>query len=160
MVQPVAARILLPVFGGTSSVWTASMMFFQVALLLGYFYAHGIRTLFGPRTTFIVHCIAITSSLYFLDLNLLKSGQASDQLALNVSKELWIALGIPFVFLSASSPLIQAWQSTSHDSKQTYRLYAWSNAGSLAALISYPFLIERFGLNLSLIHISEPTRPY
>lgn len=124
------------------------MMFFQVALLLGYFYAHGIRTLFGPRTTFIVHCIAITSSLYFLDLNLLKSGQASDQLALNVSKELWIALGIPFVFLSASSPLIQAWQSTSHDSKQTYRLYAWSNAGSLAALISYPFLIERFGLNL------------
>ena len=148
MVQPLAARILLPIFGGTSSVWTASMMFFQVALLLGYLYAHGLRTWFRPRTTLVIHLTAIGVSILFLDLDLLKSGQATEALAITVSKELWLALGIPFVFLSASTPLIQAWQSVSHESSETYRLYACSNAGSLVALIGYPLLIERLGIGL------------
>ena len=46
--------------------------------------------------------------------------------------------------LSTTSPLLQRWfASTGHPSaRDPYFLYAASNAGSLLALLAYPFLIE------------------
>src|SRR2546426_1804829 len=41
-VQPMIARFILPWFGGSPAVWTTCLLFFQVALLAGYAYAHSL----------------------------------------------------------------------------------------------------------------------
>src|SRR3984885_12817688 len=40
LVEPIAAKQLLPVLGGSAAVWITCLVFFQTALLLGYLYAH------------------------------------------------------------------------------------------------------------------------
>ena len=122
------------------------MMFFQFALLGGYLYAHLLRRVFKPRMSFIVHSLALAGSFFFLDLDSLRIATPSSNIGVSVSKELCFAVGLPFTFLSATSPLIQAWQSVSQSDVKTYRLYAFSNMGSLAALLAYPLLVERIGL--------------
>src|SRR5271169_5493467 len=42
LVEPIAAKQLLPVLGGSASVWITCLVFFQTALLAGYSYAHWI----------------------------------------------------------------------------------------------------------------------
>ena len=38
-VQPMIGKIILPWFGGSAAVWSTCLLFFQAALLAGYFYA-------------------------------------------------------------------------------------------------------------------------
>ena len=42
-VQPMVTKLVLPMLGGSPSVWNTSMVFFQAALLVGYAYAHGLQ---------------------------------------------------------------------------------------------------------------------
>ena len=135
------------------------MMFFQIALLMGYLYAHGLRTLFSPRTSWIVHCavlLAAVMTLPVLPADSLKP-IVIDSLPLEIVKVLAWSVGLPFFVLATTGPLIQAWQSVSHQrdnsgsSSSPYRLYALSNVGSLLALLSYPFLFEP---NLRLVNQS------
>ena len=150
-VQPLIAKVILPWFGGTASVWNTCMMFFQIVLLLGYLYSHGLRTLFKPKTSWIVHSIVLLLALVMLPV--LPSDELKPEsygsLSGEIVKVLAFSCGIPFFILATTGPLIQAWQSVSHggnpeseSSTSPYRLYALSNIGSLLALISYPFLVE------------------
>lgn len=145
-VQPIIARFVLPWFGGTAAVWTTCMMFFQFFLLIGYSYAHLLRSNFSPRMTWLIHTIVMAAAACFAQIvpaeTLMPTGD--ENLNVAVVTVLTIAIGFPFFVLSSTGPLIQAWQSISHPQRSPYRLYALSNLGSMLALLSYPFLVERF----------------
>ena len=159
-VQPLIAKVILPWFGGTAAVWNTCMMFFQITLLLGYLYSHGLRMLTRPKTSWIVHSVVLLVALVMLPV--LPSEQLKPENYSSLSGEivrvLALSVGVPFFVLATTGPLIQAWQSVSHggdsgskSSASPYRLYALSNIGSLLALISYPFLFEP---NMRLQHQS------
>jgi len=140
------ARFILPWFGGTAAVWTTCMMFFQTLLLLGYLYAHLMRRFVSPRMTWVLHLgllliAAATVSVVPAD-SLRPSGD--ENLTLGIIGVLGFTIGMPFFVLSSTGPLIQAWQSSSHQGQSPYRLYALSNLGSILALVTYPFLVERY----------------
>ena len=140
------ARFILPWFGGTAAVWTTCMMFFQAALLLGYLYAHLLRQCFSPRRAWLVHVMALLIAVLLTSVvppeNLKPSGGENPTLA--IIRLLAVTIGFPFFVLSSTGPLIQAWQAISHKGQSPFRLYALSNLGSMLALLTYPFLFERF----------------
>ena len=145
-VQPMVARFILPWFGGTSLVWTTCMLFFQIVLVLGYSYSHFISQRLVPRRQWIIHSALLIIAALCLPIQPDDSWMPVDGSAptLSILLLLVACIGAPFFILSTTSPLIQSWQSRTHPDKSPYRLFALSNAGSLLALISYPFLIEPY----------------
>lgn len=142
-VQPLLGKQLIPHFGGSPAVWTTCMLFFQVALIAGYGYAHGL-TLLGRRAQLCLHLLLLGMALAFLPPDLTaRLADASTETP--VTAVLWLltcTVGLPFVLLSASAPLTQYWFMQGRPASSPWRLYALSNAGSLLALLSYPVLIE------------------
>jgi hypothetical protein len=132
LVEPMLGRFVLPWFGGTPAVWTAAMLFFQAALLAGYAWAHGVRR---PRW----HAALLLVSLAALPVTPAWRPEAPPALAIPLL--LAASVGLPFVALAATAPLVQTWWARREDAAP-YRLYAWSNAGSLLALAAYPLLVE------------------
>ncbi len=144
-VQPLLAKRILPWFGGSAAIWTACMLFFQLMLLLGYFYAHGLQKL-ALRRQVLVHGLLLAGSLLLMPLvpnPAWKPTTAGDP-TLRIVGLLGATVGLPYLLLSATSPLVQAWVSRERPDWQPWRLFALSNAGSLLALLSYPVLIEPF----------------
>ena len=146
VVEPMFGKLVLPLLGGSPAVWITCMLFFQGALLLGYLYAH-----LGPRWLGARRHAALHIALLLLCVLLLPIGVAETHGPFRLEhpnlRLLWVlslSLGAPFVLLSSTGPLLQVWFSnTSHpEADSPYFLYAASNAGSLLALLSYPFLIE------------------
>ncbi|HXM00605.1 MAG TPA: fused MFS/spermidine synthase [Rhizomicrobium sp.] len=154
--EPLFARLLLPRLGGSQGVWNTCLVFFQASLLLGYAYAHLLARFVRPRTQVLGHLVAIAVGLLFLPiaLNANWTPPASGSPVLPLLAVLASTLGWPFFALSANAPLLQRWFSfTGHRrANDPYFLYAASNAGSLLALIAYPFLIEP---NVTLSHQSR-----
>ena len=143
LVQPMVAKMILPRFGGSPAVWTASMLFFQVLLLLGYAYAHASVKWLGARRQAIVHIGLLAVAAAFCRLTL--SPDAGLEIsAFEVLKTLGVMVGLPFLALSAGAPLIQRWFGSTSDpaAKDPYFLYSASNLGSMIALLAYPFLLE------------------
>jgi spermidine synthase len=143
-VQPLLAKIILPWFGGGAGVWTTSLVFFQVAYLLGNAYAYWLMRFRNSRWSARLHIAFLTLSLLLLPIlpsSFWKSGDTANP-ALQIFGLLAATVGLPFVLLSATSPLLQAWYSQSRRGERPYRFYALSNAGSLLALLSYPALVE------------------
>jgi spermidine synthase len=146
VVQPMFARMVLPSLGGSPSVWTTCMLFFQSALLIGYLYAHGVTRYLRPRASMALHGILLLAPLPFLPLHVPAAvGSASELQPAGWLLGIMVAsVGIPFAILATTAPLLQryfAW--TRHASaRDPYFLYAASNAGSLVALIAYPTLVE------------------
>ena len=144
LVQPLIARFILPWFGGGPAVWTACMLFFQVMLLAGYAYAHASITWLRLRQQIIVHLALLL--LAMLCLPIVPGEQwkpvGNDQPTGHILLLLLACLGLPYLVLAATGPLLQAWFSRSHPGVSPYRLYALSNIGSLLALFAYPFAIE------------------
>lgn len=143
LVQPMAARSLLPRFGGTAAVWATCLFFFQFVLLLGYGYAHvSIRHL-TPRGQATAHLLllAISGMAAAFALPFLSAPADASRPVLSLLSRLAVTVGLPYLALSATSPLLQAWLARRGESLP-YRLYALSNAGSVAALVLYPFAIE------------------
>ncbi|HEY7523487.1 MAG TPA: fused MFS/spermidine synthase [Candidatus Limnocylindrales bacterium] len=145
LVQPMVAKALLPTFGGTPQVWTASLLFFQAALLGGYAYAHASVRSLGLRRQPLVHLLALAVPLVLLPIGL-RGLELVRELppAIAVASILAVSVGGPYLVVSATSPLLQRWfavtgHRTAHD---PYFLYAGGNAGSLVGLLAYPFLIE------------------
>ena len=128
LMQPILGKLLLPEYGGSAGVWTVCLLFFQSFLLAGYAWAHVAR----PRW----HVGLLLISLLALPLSLhsVKAGPTASILA-----TLALTAGLPYIALSATSPLLQRWVE---GSATPYRLYALSNLGSMLALFAYPFLIE------------------
>jgi len=143
-VQPVIARFILPAYGGSPAVWTACMMFFQVALLVGYLYAHLLATYVPPKRQPKIHLALLVLSLAFLPIGTPDFWVPSvdGQPAVEILGLLSVSVGVQFVLASASAPLLQHWYSGVFPGKSPFRLYALSNLGSLCALLSYPVLIE------------------
>lgn len=149
-VQPMFSRMVLPMFGGSPAVWAVGVCFFQVVLLFGYAYAHGLegvaRARSGPRLAVTVHIGLLTLAIATLPLGLpasLAEG-SSDHAYVWLLASFALGVGLPFFALSANSPLLQAWFARlSHEqSADPYFLYAASNAGSMSALICYPLVFE------------------
>jgi hypothetical protein len=145
-VQPLISKIILPWFGGVAAVWTVCLLFFQVVLLLGYFYAHCLTKYLQPRVQGRIHCVLLAAS--FLALPILPKSSwrpaSSDAPSLHILLLLMATVGMPYFLLSATSPLLQAWyaRERSTGARTIYRFYAISNAGSMIALLSYPVLVE------------------
>ena len=145
LVQPMTAKLLLPAFGGSPQVWTASMVFFQAALLAGYAYADLSIRRIGLRRQPLVHAVVILLPLLVLPIGLRGLDTASGlPPALAVVAILLLSVGAPYVAVSATSPLLQRWfASTGHSAaSDPYFLYAASNVGSLIGLLGYPLVIE------------------
>ena len=148
-VQPIIAKHILPWFGGTPAVWTTCMVFFQVALLGGYAYAHASIRLLTPRKQAILHGLLLAGCLALLPAIPAEAwkpigGQSEIPRILAL---LAVTIGGPYLILAANGPLLQAWFSREFPKASPYRLYALSNVGSLLALLSYPVLLEP-GLSL------------
>ena len=146
-VQPVIARMILPWYGGSSSVWSTCMLFFQVGLVIGYGYAHLLVTVLGNRRYLQVGvhlafvAIAITNLPITPDPELKPIASGASPV-IEILKLLGRTVGIPYVILAATGPLVQSWFSHLYPDRSPFRLYAVSNVGSLLALLSYPFFFE------------------
>lgn len=146
LVEPMVAKLILPRFGGAPAVWTAAMVFFQVALLLGYGYAHLAVKWLGPRRQAVIHIALALLGLLFLPI-VLPAGagvNGGGNPSLVVVGTLATMIGVPFLLLSAGAPLIQRWFAHTDDplAHDPYFLYSASNLGSMVALIGYPLLVE------------------
>jgi hypothetical protein len=143
-VQPLIGKIILPWFGGAAAVWTVCLLFFQVALLLGYLYAHVLTRRAGPRSQSRIHAGLLALSLLVLPIlpretwKPTSSGDPSWRILLLLT----LTVGLPYLLLSSTSPLLQSWYARSRAGAVPYRFYALSNVGSMLALMSYPALIE------------------
>ncbi len=144
LVQPLIAKFILPWFGGSPAVWTTCMLFFQVLLLGGYAYAHLISTKLKPRKQALLHLILLGVALTLLPITPSESWKPNDgsNPTWRILLLLLVNLGMPYLILSATGPLMQAWFSRVKPGVSPYRLYALSNVGSLLALIGYPLVVE------------------
>lgn len=143
-VQPIVARMLLPRLGGSASVWTTCLLFFQTGLLAGYFHAWWTSRYLSPRARAYLHAGLLLLSLVSLPI-------APPAAATQTQTPIWQLLilllrtvGLPYVLLSSTGPLLQDWFAARFPGRDPYRLYALSNLASLLALLAYPFAVEPY----------------
>jgi len=149
LVEPMLAKMMLPMLGGTPAVWNTCLVFFQAILLAGYLYAHAATRWLGRRTQIAVHLTLILLPLLIVGL-LPVHLPAGWQPPAESNPVPWImamllaAIGLPFFALSSTTPIMQRWFADSghKHAADPYFLYAASNAGSLAGLLAYPLLLE------------------
>ena len=151
-VQLVLGKRLLPWYGGTSAAWTTCLLFFQAALLAGYAWVHLLARL-APRRQREAHLALVGASLTLLAWRALAwpspitPGNAPGREAVDAPIRSLLGLlasviGLPFVALAATSPLLQAWRARSRPGSSPFWLFALSNAGSLLGLAAYPLVVE------------------
>ncbi|MFI4938713.1 MAG: hypothetical protein ACHQJ6_09460, partial [Candidatus Berkiellales bacterium] len=151
-VQPLLAKHLLPLFGGSAFVWIACVLFFQAGLMLGYAYAYFLARYFCARYQAWIHIALLVFSFYFIPISsetniLINHGSPPVIVMLILSSTIFL----PFMVLSASSPLLQHWYCTLRHTTFPYYFYAISNTGSLLGLLGYPFLLEPlFGIKTQI----------
>ncbi|MEW6199272.1 MAG: fused MFS/spermidine synthase [Planctomycetota bacterium] len=144
LVQPLMGKFLLPWFGGSPEVWSACLFFFQTLLLAGYAYAHLSVRYLRPRSQVVLHVVLLVAALLALPILPNPRWEPTDS-ALPVARILVLltaTVGLPYVLLASTSPLLQAWYARLTGGAGPYGLYALSNAASLLALASYPLLVE------------------
>jgi SAM-dependent methyltransferase len=145
LVEPIAAKELLPVLGGSAAVWITCLVFFQTALLCAYLYAHWMAR--RPRWAlyFTLLIVGLASAVAWCLRSLGAGGALLDgsrHPILTVFAVLGSTIGLPFLVLGTTSPLMQVWWARLHASGIPYRLFALSNLASLLALALYPTLVE------------------
>ena len=147
-VEPLIAKLILPWFGGSAAVWMSCLLFFQVALLGGYLYAHLLSTRLSAPWQRRVHVTLLIISLVWLPIvpsAHWKPSGSENPLPLILGL-LTASIGLPFLLLSSTTPLLTAWAASgaksSDQAPSLTRLYALSNLGSMIALLSYPVLVE------------------
>ena len=143
VVEPMVAKQLLPTLGGSSAVWTTCLVFFSIVLLLGYLYAHWVSSRFTPTQQAVIHILLLTAALMMMGVPVSpKPAAVSYHPALTVFRVLATLIGLPYLALSATTPLLNSWYARTFEGQSPYRLFALSNFASLLALASYPLLIE------------------
>jgi len=141
LVEPIAAKQLLPVFGGSAAVWITCLVFFQTALLVAYLYAHWL----AHRSHWILHfalLLLAAASAIAWSVQTVSVNTASQHPVTTIFAALGLSIGLPFLMLGATSPLLQVWLARLETRGIPYRLFALSNLASLLALALYPTLIE------------------
>lgn len=142
LLQPMMGRLVMPLFGGGAPVWTTCLVFFQVALVLGYAYAMLSMRWLPPRPQRLLHVVLMVASLAALPILLWHSWPTVDATPpqLGIAKLLLLSISAPYVLLAATGPLVQAWLARA--GRTPWRLFALSNLASIAALLAYPFAVE------------------
>ena len=146
LVQPLIARQILPWFGGTAAVWTTCMLFFQTLLLAGYAYAHAANARLSPRAQAILHTLLLGLAVAMLPIapGELWKPLGTEEPISHILAVLAVTVGLPYLLLASTSPLLQAWFTRARPGADPYRLFAVSNLASLLALIGYPLVVEPF----------------
>ena len=147
-VQPLIAKQILPWFGGSAAVWTSCMLFFQIALLTGYAWAHFLSE--QPiKRQILLHVTLLVVSLAVLPIipSVRWKPAGGDDPLLGILGLLTATVGLPYFLLSATSPLLQSWYSRANGGAMPYRFFALSNAGSMLGLLTYPVLVEPYLAN-------------
>ncbi len=144
LIEPLFAKLILPWFGGSAAIWATCLVFFQTALLLGYLYADAIIRRFVAKRQSALHLSLLLLSLLWLPVapEIFWRSHAQIDPAWRILGLLTFSIGLPFVLLSATSPLLQTWYARRASGRSPYHLFALSNLASLLALLSFPFLIE------------------
>ncbi len=147
-VQPMIAKMVLPLLGGSPAVWSTCMVFFQAALLAGYAYAHATTTWLGVRLQTIVQAGLLLLPLFVLPFGI--PSDAARSLSPEANPTGWLfglllgMVALPFFVVATSAPLLQRWftQSGHPAASDPYFLYGASNLGSMLALLAYPLVVE------------------
>ncbi len=143
-IQPLFAKMALPLLGGAPAVWNTAMMFFQAMLLVGYSYVHFINQKTSPRWQAVIHLAVIAIAFVSLPVAVRGNYNPDQDPTLGLIALLGLSIGLPFFAVSATAPLLQRWFALSghRDAGDPYFLYSASNLGSILALLAFPFLLE------------------
>lgn len=143
-IQPLFAKMTMPLLGGTPAVWTTAMVFFQATLLAAYGYAHWLTRALALRSQFLVHAAVLALASLSLPIAVRWPFDPAGQPIVQFLCVLGVSIGLPFFAVAATAPLLQRWFSrTGHESSaDPYYLYGASNLGSVLALIGFPFVME------------------
>ena len=156
ILEPMFARMVLPSLGGSPAVWNTALVFYQIALLAGYGYVHWSTTRLRARHQAFLHLALLVAALFCLPISLPAGWHppSGTQPLTWLLMVLVVALGLPFVAVSTTGPLMQKWfAATSHRlAPDPYFLYAASNLGSVLGLLAYPLVIE------PRLHLVDQTR--
>jgi hypothetical protein len=151
LVEPIVAKQLVPVLGGSAAVWITCLVFFQSALLCAYAYAHWI----ARNRRWALHLILLVAAVVlavFWAFGSIDLSNGSERPVATIFYALSFWIGLPFIALGATSPLLQYWWSRVEAGPVPYKLFALSNLASLLALAAYPTLIEpRFTLHMQRV---------
>ena len=144
-VQPLLAKYVLPWFGGSASTWLVCLLFFQLALLAGYAYAYAVALPLSVPRQVALHLVIVAASLLLLPITPAdhwKPQDAADP-TWRIVALLAASVGLPYVVLAATTPLLSRWLASTDPGADPARLFAASNLGSFVGLLSYPFAFER-----------------
>ncbi len=143
-VQPLIGKYILPWYGGGPGVWTTCLLFFQVVLLAGYAYAHFVTRHLKPRAQALLHGGVLIAAVMVLPIapGEFWKTQVDGNPTWSILLLLAGTIGLPYLVLSSTGPLMQQWFSSIYPTVSPYRLYALSNVASLLALLSYPVFFE------------------
>lgn len=149
-IQPLFAKMALPLLGGAPAVWNTAMMFFQAMLLLGYAYVHFVNLKLPPRWQVFLHIFVLAVALFSLPVAVRGSYDLENTPLTSLIILFTFSIGLPFFAVSATAPLLQRWFALSghRQAGDPYFLYGASNLGSILALIAFPLVLEP-GLDLS-----------
>src|SRR5262245_7905273 len=148
LVQPVIAKMLLPLLGGVPAIWNTCMVFFQGTLLAGYAYAHWTTARLSQGRQLLLHLTLLLLAGLGLPFRVVEPPlgplSAGTDPSFWVLQCLTISVGLPFFVVATTSPLLQRWfsQSRHRSADDPYFLYVASNFGSLLALFAYPAVLE------------------
>jgi hypothetical protein len=146
--EPLVTHMIMPLLGGSPSIWNTAVVFFQGVLLLGYLYAHKMLQCLGYRKQAYLHILLVFIPFLFLPFTIPDwwSVPSSNEHISSILILLLSVIGVPFFVLSITNPMAQKWfsKTKSLSSNEPYSLYAASNIGSILALLSYPFIVEPF----------------
>jgi hypothetical protein len=144
-VQPMLAKYILPWFGGSATTWIVCMLFFQVALLAGYALAYLVTLPFPVATQAKIQIGLLLIVLFFLPITPSESWKpgAQDDPTWRIVALLAASVGLPYMALATTSPLLSRWLASVGAGLDPARFFAASNFGSFLGLLSYPFVFER-----------------
>lgn len=141
--QPMISKIILPFFGGSSYIWITCLIFFQSILLAGYATSHFIAKNMNLAKQVVFYALLIVLSLLLIPIQIRFIHTDSSPVAA-ILVLLFASVGLPYFLLSTTSPTVQHWivADKKDRARNPYVQYAVSNTGSLAGLLSYPFIVE------------------
>jgi len=144
-VQPLIAKYILPWFGGSAATWLVCLLFFQLALLAGYAHAYAMGGALPVPRQAAVQLAIVAASLLLLPITPAESWKPQDagDPTWRILALLAASVGIPYVVLATTTPLLSRWLGHVAPSLDPGRLFAASNLGSFLGLLSYPFAFER-----------------
>jgi hypothetical protein len=143
-IQPLFAKLALPLLGGAPAVWNTALMFFQATLLLGYGYVHIVNLKLSPRWQVVIHLAVLAIAFVSLPVAVRGGYDPYQDPIVGLVVLLGVSIGLPFFAVSATAPMLQNWFALSghRHASDPYFLYGASNLGSILALLAFPLLLE------------------